>query len=152
MSTFTDTTASSIFQESSNYSADAFGEDIHFSGVPTPDGLALIERINGFAHLPTDWDSHGAGPLPQDVVRLAAIAITAFDHKGCLPTKVMPGVGEDVGMLWELDRCRVLLEITTASWEWSVEYADGRAEFFEAEGDVQACAEQVRESLLKVKG
>ena len=132
------------------YSADDFGKDIHHSEVHTPEAYELIARVQGFGALPDDWDGHGASAPSADIIDLAFDALTLLNHKGCLPTKVMPGVADDVGMLWERTGYRAILEVSLDGWDWSIEYHDGRLDnqYFEATGDVAECAEQLRASIL----
>ena len=141
--------APSVGSEAS-YSVDAFGRDIRHDEVHTPEAFLLIARAQSFASLPDDWDGYGASAPSVDVVDLAYDVLTAFDKKGCLPTRVMPGVADDIGMLWERPDFRALLEFSLEGWDWSIEYTDGReALFFEAEGSVGHCAELVRKSMLE---
>ena len=133
-----------------NYSADAFGKDIHHDDVHTPEAFSLVARVQSFRNLGADWDGYGAEAPSAEIVDLAFDAITAFDHRGCLPTRVMPGVANDIAMLWERDGFRSLLEITLDGWEWSIEYADGRETIYdEADGETAENAHRVRKSMLE---
>ena len=135
------------------YSVDDFGKDIDPGRVFTSAADPLLDRLTVFAALPDDWDGYGATAPDAEVLRLAEVAISAFNHKGCLPTKLMPGVANDVAMVWERDGFRVMLEISTEEWDWSIEYDDDREdEFYDARGEVGACAERVRETMLNAQG
>ncbi len=131
-----------------DYSTDEFGKDIHHSEVQTPAALDLMDQVDSYTRLPTDWDGYGAEAPSSEIAHSAKSAITAFDHKGCLPTKVMPGVADDIAMLWELGNARAHLEISVdEGWEWSIEYMAGQITYHKAEGSASECADKVRQTI-----